>query len=585
MADLALTARLNTSAADTRRGVVRLHPEALAALGLREWDPIALTGGRRTAAVVGIAPAATPAGVALLDDVTLSNCGVKENATVVIAPATVYGARQVQVSGSVLATQSIPADTLRQALLGKVVSVGDAVSLLPRDLGPGTSTAAASQALSRTFGVAWTSELLTVTEVEPAGPVSVQPNTAVGWGSGTARRPAPPDLSIPAAAPEPVAVPLDDLVGVGPQVAKLREWLSLALDEPELLERLGAPARLGVLVSGPAGVGKATLARSVLADRRVVALDGPTVGATEAGSRLRAVSEAVASVASGGVLLVSDIDALLPAEPEPVATLIIEQLRAAVATRGVAFVATTAHPDGLDARLRDPELCDRELTVGLPDGAKRRALLEALLRKVPTKDLALDEIAVRAPGFVVADLAALCREAALRAAARASRENSEPVLLQEDLLGALEVIRPLSRSGAEELAIGSVNSRRRRRHGRDQAGAHRGRAVAATPPRLVRPPRRRPPARRAALRPARLRQDVPGPGAREHRTAVGACGEGRGTDGQVGRCVGEGGAGIVRPGAAIRRRRWCSSTRSMHWRRGAGRAPTRVSAIGWSPPC
>ena len=253
-----------------------------------------------------------------------------------------------------------------------------------------------------------------------------------------------------------MAVPLDDLVGVGPQVAKLREWLSLALDEPELLERLGAPARLGVLVSGPAGVGKATLARSVLADRRVVALDGPTVGATEAGSRLRAVSEAVASVASGGVLLVSDIDALLPAESEPVATLIIEQLRAAVATRGVAFVATTAHPDGLDARLRDPELCDRELTVGLPDGAKRRALLEALLRKVPTKDLALDEIAVRAPGFVVADLAALCREAALRAAARASRENSEPVLLQEDLLGALEVIRPLSRSGTEELAIGSV---------------------------------------------------------------------------------------------------------------------------------
>jgi hypothetical protein len=108
MADLALTARLNTSAADTRRGVVRLHPEALAALGLREWDPIALTGGRRTAAVVGIAPAATPAGVALLDDVTLSNCGVKESATVVIAPVTVYGARQVQVSGSVLATQSIP---------------------------------------------------------------------------------------------------------------------------------------------------------------------------------------------------------------------------------------------------------------------------------------------------------------------------------------------------------------------------------------------------------------------------------------------------------------------------------------------
>ncbi|OOL26658.1 ATPase, partial [Rhodococcus rhodochrous] len=59
-------------------------------------------------------------------------------------------------------------------------------------------------------------------------------------------------------------------------------------------------------------------------------------------------------------------------------------------------------------------------------------------------------------GFVVADLAALCREAALRAAARASRDDTEPRLTQGDLLGALEVIRPLSRSGTEELAIGSV---------------------------------------------------------------------------------------------------------------------------------
>ncbi|WP_407819929.1 hypothetical protein, partial [Staphylococcus aureus] len=57
----------------------------------------------------------------------------------------------------------------------------------PRDLGPGTSTSEATQALSRTFGVAWTSELLTVTAVEPAGgPVSVQPNSAVNWGSGSA---------------------------------------------------------------------------------------------------------------------------------------------------------------------------------------------------------------------------------------------------------------------------------------------------------------------------------------------------------------------------------------------------------------
>ena len=140
---LRLTARLNTSALDSRRGVVRLHPEAIAALGLREWDAVSLLGSRSTAAVVAIAPAGTPAGVALLDDVTLSNAGLRENTAVVVAPVTVNGARSVTLTGSRLATQSVSPATLRMALLGKVMTVGDTVSLLPRDLGPGTSTSAA----------------------------------------------------------------------------------------------------------------------------------------------------------------------------------------------------------------------------------------------------------------------------------------------------------------------------------------------------------------------------------------------------------------------------------------------------------
>ncbi|MQY31091.1 ATP-dependent zinc metalloprotease FtsH [Nocardia sp. RB56] len=471
--ELSLTARLNHSAADARRGVVRVHPEVLAALGLREWDGIALVGSRRTAAVAGVAPADTPTGVILLDDVTLSNAGVREDATVVVAPATVYGARQLSVTGSAQATRAIAESTLRQALLGKVVTVGDAVSLLPRDLGPGTSTAAASQALSRTFGIAWTSELLTITATDPAhGPVSVQPNSAVVWGAGvpeTHRAPEVRSMREPDAA-EPVpgtrmrvrerpsVVPIAELTGVRAQAAKLSEWLSLALDKPDLLKTLGAPPHLGALITGPAGGGKATLARAVASPRRIVELDGPTVGATDAGTRLREVGLAVSEVCSGsgGVLLITDIDALLPADPEPVAALILDQLRAAVATAGVAFLATTSHPAGADSRLRAPELCDREVALTLPTATVRKQLLQQLLRKVPTDNAPLDEVAARTPGFVVSDLAALCREAALRAASRADREHTDPVLTLADLLGALEVIRPLSRSGTEELSTGGL---------------------------------------------------------------------------------------------------------------------------------
>lgn len=181
-------------------------------------------------------------------------------------------------------------------------------------------------------------------------------------------------------------------------------WTGLAGNLP-VVRRLST-------VTGPAGVGKATLARAVLAGRNVAELDGPTVGALESGARLQRVTDAVTRLRHDrGVLLVTDLDALLPAEPEPVSTLILDELRRAVDTPGVAFVATTAHPDALDDRTRGQDVCDRELTIPLPDGATRRAVLELMLKRVPTDALDLTEIASRAPGFVAADLAALVREA------------------------------------------------------------------------------------------------------------------------------------------------------------------------------
>ena len=99
------------------------------------------------------------------------------------------------------------------------------------------------------------------------------------------------------------------------QAGRLTEWLKLALDEPALLEKLGAKPSLGVLITGPPGSAGPPGAGGVRR-RRLVELDGPDVGALAAQDRQQAVANAVATVGNGGgVLLITDIDALLPTHP------------------------------------------------------------------------------------------------------------------------------------------------------------------------------------------------------------------------------------------------------------------------------
>jgi SpoVK/Ycf46/Vps4 family AAA+-type ATPase len=449
---LTLNTRLTGSSLDQRRGIVRLHREVLVALGLNPWDVVRLSGGRVTGALAALAPDGVPRGTVVVDDLTLGNAKVANGAQVEVSPCPAVPATHVVVAAAETVTRLVSPEMLRLALLGKVVSDGDNVSLLPQDVRPGAQVselASARRSLATTMGFAWTTTLLTVTGCEPTGPALVTMSTVVSWrDGGSTGSSATPNPALGIAAPEDEPPPsMDDLPGLEAPAGQLREWLDLGFHHAEVLARLGSKPQLGVLVTGPAGSGKTTMVRAVAAavGAAVVRRWAPSLAALTADAAARELRSALADATRQApcVLLVEDVEALAPRTgAAPIATVLQEVVLAAGGRPGVAVVCTSAQPENVSTALRAAGALDHELSVPLPDKNGRRALLEVLLRSAPlAPDVRLDEVALRTPGFVVADLLVLRREAAVRAAAR-QKDAAQPTIGQADLLGALDVVRP-----------------------------------------------------------------------------------------------------------------------------------------------
>ncbi|GIF48933.1 transitional endoplasmic reticulum ATPase [Asanoa ferruginea] len=521
--DLVLTASLRPAALDARRGVVRLHPEVLSALGLRPGDPVRLTGRRSTAGIVAPGEPTDGRGLLHADDLMLGNLGVRDGAQVTVTPTPVIAARRATLRGAPGVVAAVSPEMLRLALLGKVISTGDDVSLLPQDVVPDEEArslvAAARQSLANRVGYAWTSTLLSVLEVTPAEAALVTMDTIIAWengqitqasgvrtavgptaaggGSGAGGRsgagggPATgagyatggrtdtggnaaagagyaaggadgagqsdPDVIdgtiiegsvVDEAVVDEGAPSVDDLPGLRNQAQQLTELLDLGFHHRDVLRRLATTVSLGVLVTGSAGSGKSDLVRAVAAavGARVLPLWAPEIAALTndaAAARLRALV-AERSVDPPTVVLITDVDALAPREnPGPLAT-VFRQVLSALVNAGAAVVCTSSRPEEIDPALRAPDLLSMEISVPLPDQAMRREQLTVLTRSTPlAPDVQLDDVAARTPGFVAADLAALVREAGVRAALR-QREAEAPVVSAADFAAAREAVRPTS---------------------------------------------------------------------------------------------------------------------------------------------
>jgi transitional endoplasmic reticulum ATPase len=447
-----LTASRRPAALDSRRGVVQMHPQVLAEMGLRAGDPVRLAGRRVTAGTVAAADRAASRSLLYADDLTLGNLGVHDGAEVTVSAIATVPAQHLTVTARPEIVAAVSPELLRLALVGKAVIDGDNVSLLPLEhhADPDTAGAlsAARRSLANALGYAWTTTLATVTSTDPGDVVVVVGrDTTVGWQHGPATRAtgaeAEPDASV--AEPEVAAPKLEDLPGLRAQAHELTELLDLGFRHSEVLERLGTSVNLGVLIAGPAGSGKSSLVRAVAAEvaAQVRTVSAPELAAltnNDAAARLRDA----ASSGTGGprVLLITDVEALAPAEgPGPMATVLRQVVREVLAT-GDAVVATTARPEALDPGLRAPDLLSLRLAVPLPDAALRAEQLAVLARPMPLHDdVSLEQVAARTPGFVAADLGALAREAGLRAARR-DRHDPHPLVTMADFEAALAVVTP-----------------------------------------------------------------------------------------------------------------------------------------------
>jgi transitional endoplasmic reticulum ATPase len=449
---LELTARLYPSALDQRRGIVRMHPDALAALGLAPWDVVLLRGTRKTGGLVALAPPGTGQHELLCDELMLGNIGVPDGSRVIVERSPDREAVTVTVNAGHDVVAAVAPEMLRTALLGKAVTAGDQVSLLPQDLAPlpAVDVVAARRSLANLLGPAWSTLLLGIADVSPDGPAVVTMGTVVGFAGGVTTTGSATPLVLPT--PRADAAPVE-LPGLESQVAALTEWLDLGFHRKDLLARLGSAPQLGVLIAGPAGSGKAALVEAVAGKlgARLIRAWGPTVAGLETSAAAQQLQSLLADGARSGpaVVLIEDVDALAPREGgEPLCSFFLGAVREAISGGQVAVVCTTSHPESVSTQLRTPGTLDHELAIPLPDRAQRLTLLQLAVKTVPlAEDVQLDDVAGRTPGFVAADLLALVREAGTRAAARQTSAES-PVVAAEDLDAALEVVRPTAMGGA-----------------------------------------------------------------------------------------------------------------------------------------
>ncbi|WP_416839524.1 CDC48 family AAA ATPase [Haloferax sp. DFSO52] len=196
-----------------------------------------------------------------------------------------------------------------------------------------------------------------------------------------------------------------------------------------LFEAASTDPPTGLLLYGPPGTGKTLLARAIAAESEVnfIHVAGPELLDRYVGESEKSVREVFdrARQAAPSILFFDEIDALATNRDslgsdsgvtERVVSQLLTEMDNAADNPNLVVLAATNRRDALDPALLRPGRLETHVEVPAPDIGARRAILDVHVRHKPlSPDIDLNDVAAHMDGYTGADIAAVCREAALRA--------------------------------------------------------------------------------------------------------------------------------------------------------------------------
>jgi transitional endoplasmic reticulum ATPase len=417
--------RLKVAEADKRevgRGIARINERHIKEIGVSYGDIVQINGRRSTAAIVGSSfPSDMHLDIVRIDGIIRHNAGTTLGDHVEVARVKWSEAKKVVLMPVQKGIRIYASpESLKASFLNRPVCQGDIVSTSTYT--PPSQSFNSNLMFEEFFRDFFSSPSFGLGEVKlsiastvPAGVVKITEVT---------------DIQLLPEATEVVKedvpeVTYEDLGGIRDAIVKIREMIELPLKYPELFQRLGIDPPRGVLILGPPGTGKTLLAKAVANESSAyfTSINGPEIMSKyygESEQHLRDVFKD-AENNSPAIIFIDELDSIATKRAEvtgEVERRVVAQLLSLMdglkTRKNVIVIGATNRPEAIDNALRRPGRFDREIELRVPDKAGRKEIFQIHTRSMPlTPDVDLDEMSDRTYGFVGADIAALCKEAAM----------------------------------------------------------------------------------------------------------------------------------------------------------------------------